>query len=272
MAQTIALPVLFLRSNKLSGIIQGPFRPQERHMFRNTRGIHMQNDVFQCDIREPHKPYLRWMFQVTFTRLRCLHTPPYMMPLGIVNTAAYILTMNKTKFPSETWLAAGFRALTSDGPTAIRVEALARNLGATKGSFYWNFDDLPSFKREMLALWRNRVAEEIESVSAVDASLRLERLIAQASGSAPDRFGGRRVEPAMRSWALTDPAALAVVNDVDHIRLAFLAELLGDIGQHDPAVVHQVYGAYIGLTDLAAKGAVDIGAALDALLKSVSIP
>ena len=272
MAQTIALPVLFLRSNKLSGIIQGPFRPQERHVFRNTRGIHMQNDVFQCDIRQPHKPYLRWMFQVTFTRLRCLHTPPYMMPLGIVNTAAYILTMNKTKFPSETWLAAGFRALTSDGPTAIRVEALARNLGATKGSFYWNFDDLPSFKREMLALWRNRVAEEIESVSAVDASLRLERLIAQASGSAPDRFGGRRVEPAMRSWALTDPAALAVVKDVDHIRLAFLAELLGDIGQHDPAVVHLVYGAYIGLTDLAAKGTADIDAALKALLKVVSKP
>lgn len=182
--------------------------------------------------------------------------------------------MNKTRFPQEAWLAAGFRALTSDGPTAIRVEALARNLGATKGSFYWNFDDLPSFKRRMLEHWRDRVAQEIETISAVDPnrSMRLNLLIAQAAESAPDRFGGRRVEPAMRSWALTDPAALEVVNHVDHIRLAFLAKILGDIGQGDPAVVHLVYGAFIGLTDLAAKGTADIDAALKALLKVVSKP
>lgn len=180
--------------------------------------------------------------------------------------------MNKTKFPERVWLAAGFRALTTDGPAAIRVEALARNLGATKGSFYWNFDDLPSFKRAMLDLWRESVAQEIENVilAEPEISKRLSLLTARAAEPAPEEFGGRRVEPAMRAWAFSDPAVLVVVKEVDEIRLSLVAELMGDIGQNDPALTQLVYGAFIGLDDLASKGSADIGAALNLLLRLVA--
>ena len=180
--------------------------------------------------------------------------------------------MNKIKFTEEAWLAAGFRALTTDGPTAIRAEALARSLGATKGSFYWNFDDVPSFKRAMLSLWRDGVVQEIESyvLAEPDKFKRLRVLTARAAKPAPDKFGGRRVEPAMRAWALTDPVALAVVSEVDEIRLSLVEKLLCDIGQNDPALVQLVYGAFIGLDDLASKGRVDIVIALGALLTIVA--
>lgn len=179
--------------------------------------------------------------------------------------------MNKIKFSEEAWLAAGFRALTTDGPTAIRAEALARNLGATKGSFYWNFADLSFFKNAMLGLWRDRVVEDIEHciLAEPDKFKRLEELVAYAAHPAPDEFGGRRVEPAMRSWALTDPAALAVVNEVDKIRLSLVANLLSDIGKNDPVLVQLIYGAFIGLDDLTSKGSADMASALDVLLKMV---
>jgi AcrR family transcriptional regulator len=176
--------------------------------------------------------------------------------------------MNKIKFSEEAWLAAGFRALTTDGPTAIRAEALARNIGASKGSFYWNFADLPSFKLAMLGLWQDGVVQEIENLllAEPDKLERLNLLAAHAANAAPDEFGGRRVEPAMRSWALTDSSVLAVVNQVDKIRLSLIAKLLGDIGKSDPALAHLVYGAFIGLDDLASKDSADIGKSLDVLL------
>jgi len=182
--------------------------------------------------------------------------------------------MNKVKFPEEVWLSAGFRALTTDGPTAIRAEALARSLGATKGSFYWNFADLPSFKKAMLNLWRSSVVEEIDAgiLAEPDKFKRLKALADYASKSAPEEFGGRRVEPAMRSWSLTDDTVLSVVNEVDEIRLSLISTLLTDIGRSDPALTQLFYGAYIGLDDLASKGNADIKTALEVLLKIVTEP
>ncbi len=180
--------------------------------------------------------------------------------------------MNKVKFTEEAWLAAGFRALTSEGPTAIRAEALARNLGATKGSFYWNFSDLPSFKRAMLAMWRDAVIEEIETTILVepDKHKRLEILAECAAVSAPDDVGGRRLGPAMRSWALTDPLAFTVVNEVDQLRLELITRLLREIGLNDPVLCQLVYGAYIGLDDLTSMGHADISCGLKSLLKMIS--
>lgn len=180
--------------------------------------------------------------------------------------------MNKVKFSEEAWLAAGFRALTTEGPTAIRAEALARSLGATKGSFYWNFLDLPSFKRAMVGMWRDAVIHEIELhiLAEPDKHRRLEILAERAAISAPDEVGGRRVEPAMRSWALTDSSVLTVVNEVDQIRLELVATLLRDIGHEEPELSQLVYGAYIGLDDLASKGRADISVALKLLLGLVA--
>ena len=68
-----------------------------------------------------------------------------------------------------------------------------------------------------------------------------------------------------RVTPLTDPAALVVVSEVDEIRLSLVAKLLCDVGQHDPALAQLVYGAFIGLDDLASKGRADIGNALEVL-------
>ncbi len=173
-----------------------------------------------------------------------------------------------SRLTKEDWLAAGFRALATDGPAALRAEALARSLGTTKGSFYWHFKDLPDYKRQMLMLWRTKVATEV--IDAVEktpsGAAQLQDLLIRAAGPAPAAFGGRAIEPAVRAWSLTDPDVKAALADVDAIRCAFVAKLLSDMGLTDPHLPQAVYAAYLGLDDLTAKGSGDIATGLPALM------
>lgn len=182
--------------------------------------------------------------------------------------------VKSTRLTKEDWLAAGFRALAADGPGALRAEALARSLGTTKGSFYWHFKDLPDYKRQMLVLWRTKVATEvIDEVEQIPSgAAQLQSLLKRAAGPAPEIFGGRAIEPAVRAWSLTDPDVKAALADVDRIRTAFVAKLLEGVGLTDPDLPQAVYAAYLGLDDLTAKGSGDISTGLPALMKLLVRP
>ena len=191
---------------------------------------------------------------------------------AFVNTVAYGQAMNTVKLTRDDWLAAGFLALSRDGPTALRAEALARKLKTTKGSFYWHFADLPAFKQAMLTLWREKVAGEIiaEVMEEEDKQRRLELLIKNAAKPPPDEYGGRKIETAMRAWALSDPIVFSALDEMDHLRIGFVSSLLKDVGLDDPSLAQLIYGAYIGLDDLSSKDKADIGPALEKLLALMS--
>jgi len=44
----------------------------------------------------------------------------------------------KQTLTANDWIVAGFVALTSGGPPAVKVEAIAKTLKVSKGSFYWH--------------------------------------------------------------------------------------------------------------------------------------
>src|SRR5688572_32824461 len=105
-----------------------------------------------------------------------------------------------TRTPPSRWIEEGLRALAAGGPDAVRVEALARALGVTKGGFYNHFGDRPALLDEMLDAWEelgvDQVIERVEAAGG-DARDRLRRLFALTS-SARDLL---RVELAIRDWA-----------------------------------------------------------------------
>jgi AcrR family transcriptional regulator len=94
-----------------------------------------------------------------------------------------------TRTPPSKWIEEGLRALAAGGPDAVRVEALARALGVTKGGFYNHFDDRPTLLDEMLETWErlviDQVIERVESGGG-DARAKLRRLFALGSSSARD--------------------------------------------------------------------------------------
>ncbi|MEM8592673.1 MAG: TetR/AcrR family transcriptional regulator, partial [Pseudomonadota bacterium] len=150
------------------------------------------------------------------------------------------------RLTSEDWIAAGFRALAEDGPSAIKAEPLARRLGTSKGSFYWHFKDVAAFHAAMLALWEELAVRDIIDKLAPlpTAADRLRALAKVASSPAPDRFGGAKIEPALRAWSLQNPMIARGVAAVDRGRIVYLKELVTACGL--PAFYGElIYAAFL---------------------------
>lgn len=93
----------------------------------------------------------------------------------------------------EDWVLAGLHALARDGEGGLRVEAVARGLGVTKGSFYWHFRDRAGWRQAVLSWWEHRAFSELAKG----------RRHAPAAGE-PDLAA---VERALRLWARNEMAA-----------------------------------------------------------------
>jgi len=137
----------------------------------------------------------------------------------------------------EDWIAAAFRRLGQGGIAAVRAEAIARDLGVSKGSFYWHFKDLPDLKARMLAHWLDQATARILALTEAgggDPAARLSRLMELATGDLAEPYGGLSTEAAIRDWARTDPVAAAAQAEADRARGAYLEALLEDLGLAPP--------------------------------------
>ncbi len=132
--------------------------------------------------------------------------------------------MATVRTPRSAWIEEGFRALAAGGPDAVRVEPLARDLGVTKGGFYWHFDGREALLEEMLDQWEllmvDQVIERVEGEGG-DARERLEHLFGIASNVGPLL----KVELAVRDWARRDKAVARRLRRVDNRRIEYLRSL-----------------------------------------------
>jgi AcrR family transcriptional regulator len=135
-------------------------------------------------------------------------------------------TMAVTRTPRDRWIDGGLRALADGGPDAVRIEPLARQLGVTKGGFYWHFDDRRALLEEMLDTWeRMSIDEVIDRIEGKggDARAKLRRLFAIATYS--DEL--LRVDLAVRDWSRRDRKVAARLRRVDNRRMDYMRSLFG---------------------------------------------
>lgn len=126
--------------------------------------------------------------------------------------------------PREEWIDEGLRALAAAGPGQVRVEALAKSLGVSKGGFYWHFDSRPALIAEMLDKWeRTGVDEVIERVERQggDARAKLRSLFELATA----REGRLTTDLAVRDWARRDKKVATRLRRVDNRRIEYLRSL-----------------------------------------------
>ena len=136
--------------------------------------------------------------------------------------------MAVTRTPRTSWIEEGLRALSSGGPDAVRIEALAQALGVTKGGFYWHFEDRRSLLKEMLEAWeRVMIDEAIERVEGEggDARAKLGRLFALASSG--EARGLLKIDLAIRDWARRDKTVAKRLRRVDNRRMEYMRPLFG---------------------------------------------
>lgn len=122
----------------------------------------------------------------------------------------------------NSWLQAALKVLAKGGIDQVRVESLARNLGVTKGSFYWHFKDREQFLDELLNFWADQSTQTVIANPDYPTDS-IARVRAVAEDIVRRDLGG--MDPHIRSWTQYDKQRAKVVARIDKIRFEFLRDL-----------------------------------------------
>jgi AcrR family transcriptional regulator len=131
----------------------------------------------------------------------------------------------------DDWIRAAFTRLAGEGIEAVRVELLARDLGVSKGSFYWHFQDREELLAKMFDRWEKDEIDWLdETVITPKAAARWARFVRHCTD--PQLA---RLESAMRTWSRRDDRIAARISAIERKRTAHISSVLRDIGFAAPA-------------------------------------
>ncbi len=137
-------------------------------------------------------------------------------------------TRAKPRLARQDWIDAAIAFLTRAGIGAVGMERLGTELGVTRGSFYHHFADREDLLRAMLDYWAQRwtygLRDEVLALG-MDPSTTLFVLM-----KAVRYNGAADYDAPFRAWALHDPLARAVVEQVDRARLILVQSQFEALG------------------------------------------
>lgn len=141
--------------------------------------------------------------------------------------------MNKRKqLIVKDWLELALETLDNEGIHKVNVEYLARQLGVTKGSFYWHFKNHEMLLKEMLEYWRNTLTTNVIERSIEDGKDARDILLRLMTIITTEKVG--RYEAAIRSFAAHNKMARSTIRKVDQQRLEFITSLFNDMNFKKP--------------------------------------
>jgi AcrR family transcriptional regulator len=153
----------------------------------------------------------------------------------------------------DDWISAALSAIADGGLAAVGVEPLAARLGATKGSFYWHFENRDALLEAAIGHWEKETTTDVvaEITAAVhDAPASQFRRLAV---TVIERAEQDRVGPALLASA-AHPAVAPALERVTAARLDLIATVLRRLG-FPPAETRRrallAYSAYLGHSQLA---------------------
>jgi len=161
-----------------------------------------------------------------------------------------------TRLTVEDWLQAGYTLLAEQGVRALKVESLCRQMGVTRGSFYWHFEDMNSYRTALVESWNTFLERDRQSLAQQSELPPRERLTAMMTTLVSPQHW--MLERAMREWARTDPVAAANVREADRLTLRSVTKAFCDFGfSLDDAKLRAqlTFAAGIGLLHLTGSAA-----------------
>jgi AcrR family transcriptional regulator len=178
-----------------------------------------------------------------------------------------VMTTMATNLDRERWEEAALVALERGGLAAVAVEPLARDLGVTKGSFYWHFKNRRELIAATVARWEaQHVDAPLTALAGVeDPRERLRGLLVRASSKPPSIF-------IALLDAVDEPLVSAAVERAARERVAFMAKAFGELGMTKAKARRQAllaYATYVGQAHLA-RDAPEVLGDPEALAKHVA--
>ncbi|KQV04705.1 MULTISPECIES: TetR/AcrR family transcriptional regulator [unclassified Kitasatospora] len=158
--------------------------------------------------------------------------------------------MTRKQLTPQDWSTAALRAMARGGVAAVSVNALAGELGATRGSFYWHFKDRDALLTAALEMWEQDTTTALisELGDITDPRQRLTVLLTTALG----QESSNGLEPAIVAHA-DHPAVARVLRRVTERRISYLTDLYADLGLAPAPARRQAvaaYAAYLGWHEL----------------------
>ncbi|MBA3558285.1 MAG: TetR family transcriptional regulator [Gemmatimonadaceae bacterium] len=134
----------------------------------------------------------------------------------------------ETRLSKGHWLRAARLALLRRGPEGVRVEPLARDLGVTKGSFYWHFKDRNDLLDALLTEWEAETSLLSEALQLANPRDQLPAIIAELNrrNLASER-GEAPSDAAIFAWAATDADVAKRANHAEEERMSLFRKLTG---------------------------------------------
>jgi AcrR family transcriptional regulator len=125
----------------------------------------------------------------------------------------------------DDWIQAGFAILAEEGIKALKIDRLCRRLEVTKGSFYWHFTDIASYRSALVQAWGEVRGDDQGDLGELAGLPPRERLSKMMSSLVSPRHW--TLERSMRDWARTDEDVAASVRAADlrvlgEVRQAYL--------------------------------------------------
>lgn len=164
---------------------------------------------------------------------------------------------SRARLDATAWTDAALRAVAKGGLDAIAVEPLAAQLGATKGSFYWHFENRDALISAALERWEQVATQQvIELLDANPDPLSRLRRLALITTRSPDED---RIEAAIL-FAPSHPLVTPVVKRVTQRRTEFVIEIFRALGYRRTIAerrAHIMMAAYVGrlrFDDIGAQG------------------
>jgi len=156
----------------------------------------------------------------------------------------------RTRLSAEDWEEAALKLIAEQGVSAVAVEALARQLGVTKGSFYWHFRTREALVQAALERWElygeREIISQIEAIP--DPRVRLPELFRRVA----HELQPHRVYAALLK-ALDHPQVVPVMARVSQRRMEFLNTAYREAGMSPAEALNRArltYAAYVGFLQL----------------------
>ena len=125
---------------------------------------------------------------------------------------------------AENWLSTALDALLRGGIESVQITALSRDLGVTRGSFYWHFESREALLEALLEEWRLRntgvMLDALTTADSLDDAI----LALFAVWVDHSRFDPK-LDQAIRDWARHDEGVRTAVKLEDDARVSAIAAL-----------------------------------------------
>lgn len=156
----------------------------------------------------------------------------------------------------EDWVLAAKKALVARGIDAVKVDRLAKEIGVTRGSFYWHFKSRGELLQALLTYWGDTNTTAIRTAVENNRGNGKAQFDALLNVWIEEKDYSPAFDNAVRDWARHSKTAASLLRKVDEERMGLLNDIFRNFGYDEAESVIRarvLYFHQVGYYALAIK-------------------